>query len=177
MTRSGWGFGFDLGDFFSGPGVWGRGPRRGFFRPGEVRLALLSLLEQAPGHGYDLMKRLEERSGGLYQASAGSIYPVLQQLEDEGLARAREADGKKVFEITDAGRAELARQRETVERIWERAGRWREWGCRVGPDTVEVAAAVGRLTRAAFAASGEESRTQRVVDIVNRARAELEGLR
>src|SRR5688500_16725839 len=119
----GWGFGFDLNDFFGGRG---RGPRRGFFRPGEVRLALLSLLEQSPGHGYDLMKRLEERSGGMYQASAGTIYPVLQQLEDEGLARGRDSDGKKVYEITDAGRAELGRQREGVEGIWARAGRWRE---------------------------------------------------
>ena len=93
--NQGWGFGFDLNDFFGGGGRggWSRGPRRGFFRSGEVRLALLSLLEQAPGHGYDLMKRLEERSGGLYQASAGTIYPVLQQLEDEGLVRSKAGHG------------------------------------------------------------------------------------
>jgi DNA-binding PadR family transcriptional regulator len=174
----GWGFGFDLNDFFRhGPGGGGRGPRRGFFRSGEVRLALLSLLEQAPGHGYDLMKRLEERSGGLYHASAGTIYPVLQQLEDEGLARSREADGKKVYEITDAGRAELGGQKEAVEQIWARAGRWREAGCRMGPDTVEVAAALGRLTRAAFSAAGDDKRTERVVEILNRARADLERAR
>src|SRR5262249_1277993 len=148
MSRWGWGLGFDLGDFFGD--ARRHGPRRGFFRGGEVRLALLSLLDQAAGHGYDLMKRLEERSGGLYQASAGTVDPVLQQLEDEGLIRSREADGKKVYEITDAGRAELGRQTEAVERIWQRAGRWREWGCRMGPDTIEVASAVGRLTRAAF---------------------------
>ena len=84
MSRFGWGLGFDLGDFFGGPGARRHGPRRGSFRGGEVRLALLSLLDQAPGHGYDLMKRLEERSGGMYQASAGTVYPVLQRLEDEG---------------------------------------------------------------------------------------------
>lgn len=173
-----WGFGFDLNDFFGvGPGGRWRGPRRGFFRPGEVRLALLSLLEQAPGHGYDLMKRLEERSGGMYQASAGTIYPVLQQLEDEGLARARESEGKKVYEITDAGRAELGRQKETVAGIWARAGRWREAGCRMGPDTVEVAAALGRLTRAAFGAAADGKRAERVVEILNRARGELEAVR
>jgi len=174
----GWGFGFDLNDFFGGGGPRGRwGPRRGFFRSGEVRLALLSLLEQSPGHGYDLMKRLEQRSGGLYQASAGTIYPVLQQLEDEGLVRSREADGKKVYEMTDAGRAELGKQKEAVEGIWARAGRWREAGCRMGPDTVEVAAALGRLTRAAFSAAGEEKRTEHVVEILNRARGELERVR
>lgn len=172
-----WGFGFDLHDFFGGGrGGW-RGPRRGFFRPGEVRLALLSLLEQAPGHGYDLMKRLEQRSGGLYQASAGTIYPVLQQLEDEGLVRSRESDGKKVYEIADAGRAELGRQKDAVEGIWTRAGKWREFGCRVGPDTVEVAATLGRLTRAAFSAAADDKRAERVVEILNRARTELEALR
>jgi DNA-binding PadR family transcriptional regulator len=173
-----WGFGFDLNDFFgAGPGGRWRGPRRGFFRPGEVRLALLSLLQQAPGHGYDLMKRLEERSGGMYQASAGTVYPVLQQLEDEGLVRARESDGKKVYEITEAGRAELGRQKDAVDGIWTRAGRWREAGCRMGPDTVEVAAALGRLTRSAFAAAGDGKRAERVVEILNRARGELETVR
>jgi DNA-binding PadR family transcriptional regulator len=180
MKNTGW-FGFDLNDFFGGgpggPGGRWRGPRRGFFRPGEVRLALLSLLGDAPGHGYDLMKRLEQRSGGLYQASAGTIYPVLQQLEDEGLVRSRESDGKKVYEITDAGRAEVAAQKEGVDGIWTRAGRWREAGHRMGPDTVEVAAALGRLTKAAFSSCGEEKRTERVVEILNRARTELEQLR
>lgn len=176
-----WGFGFDLGDFFGegrrGPrGRW-RGPRRGFFRPGEVRLALLSLLADEPGHGYELMKRLEERSGGLYQASAGTVYPVLQQLEDEGLVRSREAEGKRVYEITDRGRQELGEESERVERIWRRARKWREWGCHMGPDTVEVAAAVGRLTKAAFgvAATGEES-AERVREVLNRARKEIEEL-
>ena len=61
-----------------GPWMWGR-----FFGAGEVRLALLSLLEQEPKHGYQLMKELEERSGGLYRASAGTIYPTLQLLEED----------------------------------------------------------------------------------------------
>jgi len=174
----GWGMGFDFADFVGGRrGGWG--PRRGFFRPGEVRLALLSLLADAPGHGYELMKRMEERSGGLYKASAGTVYPVLQQLEDEGLVKGREVDGKKVFEITGSGRAELAKEGERVEGIWSRAGRWREWGCQVGPDTVEVASAVGRLTRAAFqAASGSGERAgERVLEILGRARRELEEMR
>ena len=176
-----WSFAFDLGDFFEtgrrGPrGRW-RGPRRGFFRSGEVRLALLSLLADEPGHGYELMKRLEDRSGGLYRASAGTVYPVLQQLEDEGLVRVREAGGKKVYELTDAGRAELDREQERVERIWRRAGKWREWGCHMGPDTVEVAASIGRLTKAAFAAaSASEEAAERARDILDRARTELEEL-
>lgn len=143
----------------------------------QVRLALLSLLGEAPGHGYDLMRRLRQRSAGLYRAGADAVYPVLRQLEDEGLIRSDEVDGKKVYEITEEGRAELARQAEAVEGIWRRARGWREWGFRLGSDTIEVASAVGRTTRAAFAAAGDVARARRVIDILNRARVELEGVR
>lgn len=124
------------------------------------------------------MKRLEERSGGLYRASAGTVYPVLQQLEDEGLVRASESGGKKVYEITDAGRTVLDEEGHRVERIWRRAGKWREWGCHMGPETVEVAASIGRLTKAAFAAaSTAEENAERVRDILEEARKELEEIR
>ncbi len=173
-----WGFPFDFPGFGpEGPRGRGRGPRRGFFRSGEVRLALLSLLAEAPGHGYDLMKRLEERSGGLYKASAGTIYPVLQQLEDEGKVRSAEEDGKKVYRITDAGRAEVGEADDRVSGIWSRADRWKEWGCRMGPDTVEVAMAVGRLAKSAFGAGSTTQETaDRVVEILNRARRDIDDL-
>src|SRR5499425_561289 len=86
---------------------WNRWSR--FFGAGEVRLALLSLLEEGPKHGYQLMKDLEERSGGLYRASAGAIYPTLQQLEDEGLIASETQEGKKIYRLTDSGRRELER--------------------------------------------------------------------
>jgi DNA-binding PadR family transcriptional regulator len=87
MFRRGFRGGFGWGD----PGHHGGGPwgfRRRFFEPGEVRIALLSLLKDGPKHGYELMKELEARSGGMYKASAGSVYPNLQLLEDEGLIKA-----------------------------------------------------------------------------------------
>src|SRR5690242_4226108 len=83
-------------------GSWA--PRSRFFGPGEVRLAILSLLTDGPRHGYELMKMLTQRSGGIYRASAGTIYPTLQQLEDEGLIAAEAKEGKRVFNITEAGR-------------------------------------------------------------------------
>jgi DNA-binding PadR family transcriptional regulator len=87
---------------------WGPWVGRGrFFGAGEVRLALLDLLKEEPKHGYQLMKELEARSGGLYQASAGSVYPTLQQLEDEGLVVSEQRDGKRVYRITEAGLSEL----------------------------------------------------------------------
>lgn len=124
-------------DFGVGPRGRGRhrrrGPGRRFFRQGEVRLALLSLLGDEPAHGYELMGRLEDRSGGMHRASAGTVYPVLQQLEDEGLVEIQKIDGRKVCHVTDAGREELARHEEDVERIWRRAHGWKDWGAHPGP--------------------------------------------
>ncbi len=171
-----WDFGF--GPRHRGRGRGGRGPRRAFFRQGEVRLALLSLLGDGPAHGYELMKRLEERSGGMYRASAGTVYPVLQQLEDEGLVRALEEEGKRVYHLTDAGKEELLLHEEAVARIWKRAGGWKEWGVHMGPETAEIWGTWGRLTKAAFkaAARAEFEETERIREILERARKELEDL-
>ena len=156
----------------------GRGPRRRFFRQGEVRLALLSLIEDEPAHGYELMKRLEERSGGMYRASAGTIYPVLQLMQDEGLLRVEETDGKKVYHLTDQGREELLLHEEAIDRIWKRAHGWKDWGDHMGPETAEIWGAWGRLSKAAFkaAASAEGDQVDRVRDILDRARRELDEL-
>lgn len=81
-------------------------------RRGDIRTAVLAVLAEEPGHGYDIMSRLEAKSGGVWRPSAGSVYPTLQQLEDEGLVTAAETDGKRVFTVTDAGRAEAARRVE-----------------------------------------------------------------
>jgi len=85
-----------------GPGSFGRGPRA---RRGDVRTALLTLLAEEPRNGYQLMQEIERRSEGVWRPSPGSVYPALQQLEDEGLVRAEETDGRKLFHLTDEGRA------------------------------------------------------------------------
>lgn len=156
----------------------GRGPRRRFFRQGEVRLALLSLINDEPAHGYELMKRLEERSGGMYQASAGTVYPALQQLEDEGLVEVREEGGKKVYHITDDGAGELSVNEEQVERIWRRADGWKDWGIHTGPETAEIWGSWGRLSKAAFkaAARADFEDTEKIRQILEQARRKLENL-
>jgi DNA-binding PadR family transcriptional regulator len=84
------------------PGFLGRGPRAG---RGDVRAAILALLAEEPMHGYQIMRELGERSGGVWRPSPGSIYPTLQQLEDEELVRPETGDGgRRVFTLTDAGR-------------------------------------------------------------------------
>ena len=91
-----------------GPGRGGPfGGGRGRRRRGDVRTALLMLLAEEPRNGYQLMQTIEERSGGQWRPSPGSVYPTLAQLEDEGLIRAVEQDGAKLFEITDQGRERL----------------------------------------------------------------------
>lgn len=87
------------------------------FSHGDLRLYLLSLLDESPRHGYDLMQALTERTGGTYSPSAGTIYPRLAKLEDEGLVT-KTVDGRKtVYEITHAGRDELSARRHDLDGI------------------------------------------------------------
>ncbi|HEY7387755.1 MAG TPA: PadR family transcriptional regulator [Bryobacteraceae bacterium] len=171
-------------DFWTNYGPWawpGFGGRARFFESGEVRLALLSLLSDGPKHGYQLMKELEERSGGLYRASAGSVYPTLQQLEDEGLISAELRDGKRVFSLTEAGRAELESDPEAVKRIWERAQQWGEWGQFTDP-TVMTALMVcfKPLMKAAWKAAARTGHKpggmDKIRDVFSHASRELEAL-
>src|SRR3954466_13073051 len=90
-----------FGSWAGGPG-FGRGSRA---RRGDVRAALLVLLADEPRNGYGLMQEIEARSEGAWRPSPGSVYPALQQLEDEGLVRAEESGGRRLFTLTDEGRA------------------------------------------------------------------------
>jgi DNA-binding PadR family transcriptional regulator len=167
--------------FFGGGFPWGRGGRWGrFFGPGEVRLALLSLLESGPKHGYELMKELESKSGGIYKASAGAIYPALQQLEDEGLVTSDQPSGKRTYSLTDTGRAELQREAETVKRIWQRAEQAGEWGPWTGPEGYEVARPAAAVMKAALRAatrgSHDSARIEKIRQILERTRREIESL-
>ena len=84
------------------------------FAHGQLRLYLLSLLDEGPRHGYEIMRDLEQRFNGLYTPSAGTVYPRLAKLEEEGLV-SRGDDGRKVtYTITDAGRAEVARRQSDL---------------------------------------------------------------
>src|SRR5438034_9290540 len=96
--------GFPFGSFFGGPGGFPRGPRA---RRGDVRAAALILLAEEPRNGYQLMQEIEQRSGGVWRPSPGSVCPALAQLEDEGLVRVEERDDRRTYVLTDAGRAHL----------------------------------------------------------------------
>jgi len=104
-----------------GRGLWGgggRGPGGGRGRRGDVRAAILALLAERPMHGYEMLQELAERTQDLWRPSPGSLYPALQLLEDQGLVRSVEGDGRRRYELTDEGRADqVARQGQPAP--WE----------------------------------------------------------
>jgi DNA-binding PadR family transcriptional regulator len=169
-----WGFG---PDFWGFRGQGGR-RRRVWFEPGDMKYVILKLLRDKPMHGYEVMKALEEHTQGCYKPSPGTVYPTLQWLEDEGLVRSEEQEGKKVYHITDAGRAFLDEHKSTVEDIFDRV---EETIDNLLSDPMpEVTRLVGRLVTQAYRATwklrDDEERQKKVRDILERAVGEIEEL-
>jgi len=131
---------------------------------GAIRNAVLIALRDEPANGYEVMRRLEEMSGGLWRPSPGSIYPHLQMLEDEGLVRSTEVEGSRAYSLTDEGRAEA----EKAPLPWQADGE--------GDDEVRtLRLGVGQLMSAAkqLAGAGEKSQIDRGIEVIHRARKEL----
>lgn len=184
---------FGRGGPRGGRGGGGEGFRFGrMFRDGDLRLVTLALLEDGPRHGYDLIKVLEERSGGFYSPSPGVVYPTLTYLEEAGYAVSTADGNKKVYSITDAGRAYLEENREQVATLLQTMGefgqkmaRAREWfdgpGRHEADEAQQAAGAEtgvrGDLERArrrlraliVAATEGTEADQKRVAEILERA--------
>jgi DNA-binding PadR family transcriptional regulator len=152
------GFGRGFGSFGHGPAV----------RRGEVRPAILAVLAEKPMHGYQVMQELRERSGGAWAPSAGSIYPTLQQLEDEGLVLAEERDGRRVFTLTESGRSEAARV--------TRGGA--PWDTERGREAMDYRAVAGQVIQAAMqvAQVGSPAAVERARQLLIATRRDLYGL-
>lgn len=108
----------------------GFGPGRGrprMFEQGDLRFVVLRLLADKPAHGYEIIKAVEERFGGAYAPSPGIVYPTLTLLEEQGLIAVVETEGpRKLYGLTDEGRAELVRAGPDIERVFARIGALRE---------------------------------------------------
>jgi DNA-binding PadR family transcriptional regulator len=127
-----------------GPPFWG--PGGGRRRRGDVRAAILALLKERPMHGYEMIQELEARTSGAWRPSAGSIYPTLQLLEDEGLVVGHESDGRRRYELTHAGREEA----ERFERPpWEAMGESDAAGAGLRDAGFQLGAAVMHAARTA----------------------------
>ena len=98
-----------------GAGPRHRRRRHQMFEAGEVKDVILRLLKEKPRHGYEIMRALEERMGGWYTPSAGTVYPTLQLLEDMGYVRVEESEGKKTYHLTPAGDAFLEEHRDVID--------------------------------------------------------------
>jgi DNA-binding PadR family transcriptional regulator len=119
MGPRGW-HGFDPGDWGGGGGRGrqGRGRGRRMFDSGELRLVLLKLIADQPCHGYDLIRAIEEMTGGAYAPSPGIVYPTLTMLQDMGLIEEQAAEGaRKAFAVSAEGEAHLAERQEEVEAL------------------------------------------------------------
>ena len=179
-ARGGWGWGrFEAfgGEFFGPRGRRGRGGR--MFEQGDLKYVILKLLAEKPRHGYEIIKELEDRFGGAYSPSPGTVYPTLTMLEDVGHARAETDDGgRKVYSITDAGRAYLAEHSATVDSIFDRIARFVE-GFFDEP-MMDVNHAFRRLGRAAYAQASrnvaDRQRLARIREILERAAGEIDAL-
>ena len=161
--RFGPGRGF--GGFFGPPAGFPRGPRA---RRGDVRQAALLLLSEGPLNGYQIMQEIERRSNGAWRPSPGSVYPALAQLEDEGLVRIDELGERRVYVLTDAGRAR-------VEERGESAAPWEQMTDTAGDDT---GALFLEMRRAGMAAGqighlGSAEQVARALEIVSAARRAL----
>ncbi|BCM71597.1 MULTISPECIES: PadR family transcriptional regulator [Streptomyces] len=162
--------GFGPGGPGFGPGPWGprgRGGPRGRARRGDVRASILALLKDRPMHGYEMIQEIAERSGGAWKPSPGSVYPTLQLLEDEGLIASRSEGGKKLFALTDSGRAAAE---EVADAPWEEASRGVDWE------------ALGEIRQAGFGLmeafgqvwkTGSKEQREKALAVINDARKKL----
>jgi len=173
--RADWGFG---GPFFGGPwGAWARGPRRRpMFESGEVKFVVLRLLREKPMHGYEVIRAMEERTGGCYSPSPGTIYPTLQLLEDEGYVRVEETGGKKVYHVTPEGEAYLDDHGDLLAEILERLrDTVRDL---TGGGVGEVRQAFARLAKVTFKSAWRrgpnDPALERVAEVLKRAADEVE---
>lgn len=146
-------------------------------RRGDIRRALLGALEDGPAHGYELINRLEERSGGVWRPSPGSVYPTLQMLEDEGLVRSEERQAKRVYELTEAGRA-VAAERSPAgvgPGGHEHGGPGRHGfrAMRMGGEKLGPMIAPLVLATRQLAMAGDEGKMERGQEILRRATKEL----
>jgi len=142
-----------------------------------MKYVILKLVKDKPRHGYEVMKELEDQMHGCYSPSPGTVYPTLQWLEDEGLVVAKDVEGKKVYEITDAGRKFLDEHRDMVDDIFDRV---REAVDRtLGGAMGDVNRSLGRLVKAVYRAgwkARDEATRQRLVAILDRVVSEVEGV-
>lgn len=173
MNREQW-FGIP---FWGWGGASWRGRRRQWFESGDMKYVILKLLKDKPRHGYEVMKELEERMHGCYSPSPGTVYPTLQWLEDGGLVSSKDVEGKKVYEITEAGRTFLEDHRDVVEDIFDRVREAVERT--VGGSMADVNRAMKDLMKGVYRTgwrSADDETRRKLAEIIRKAVEQVEAL-
>jgi DNA-binding PadR family transcriptional regulator len=165
-----YGFGF-------GPRQRGRG-RRQMFESGDMKFVILRLIKEKPRHGYEVIKEIEERMSGCYTPSAGTVYPTLQLLEDQGYVKVVETEGKKVYHITPEGEAFLEENRGTLDDILDRVKEAVHGfsGGAMADLNGTVSSLLRNAYKVAWRAGPDDERTKRIIEILKRALAEVEAV-
>ncbi|HZR99339.1 MAG TPA: PadR family transcriptional regulator [Chloroflexota bacterium] len=153
----------------------GEAPRARRFEKGDLKYVILDLIAEKPRHGYEIIRALEERFGGLYTPSPGAVYPTLQLLEDLGHVTAQQWDGKRVYAITAEGREFLAEREQVLTDIRSRVGTWLDPSFRgeVQATMHELRDLARLLGRGARGRHLDAERLRRVREVLARTRAEL----
>jgi len=162
-----------------GRGFGGRhgGGRRRMFDGDDLRLILLALLEEQPRHGYDLIREIEERTGGAYAPSPGVVYPSLTMLDEMGhIDEVKEEGARKRFEISEAGRAHLAEKREEVESLMARLAALGEHRARNERAPLRRAMASLHMALRQAIIDGNDALAHEIVDILDEATRKIERL-
>ncbi len=162
-----------------GEGAGRRGRRGRMFGQGELRLALLALIAENPSHGYELIKGIEEMTGGGYAPSPGAVYPTLQLLEDEGAIAEADAEGsKKPYAVTPQGEAELAERKDEVAELLRRLGRHGERAEKIrSPDMFRAMGNLASVLRnRARAGKLDEGTINEIVDMIDEMAKRIERL-
>lgn len=183
--RHGRRFGHFTAGFMGGMGMGGRAFRAGRrLASGDLQLVLLALLAEQPSHGYELIKALEERSDGFYTPSPGMVYPALTWLEEMGYTSVAAEGARKLYSITDTGRAYLSENRDAadamlsqLEQIGRKMGRLREaFGEDEDSDWRELEAVRRELKHALREKRGASAEERsRIIAILKQAVAQIRG--
>ena len=152
--------------------------RRRPLEHGDLRLLVLSLIAEAPRHGYDLIAEIEARTEGSYKPSPGVMYPTLAMIQDLGFAKVKKQEGKRVFYITPDGEAELESQAESLARIEERLLALREASEARDPTDVRAASQTLRHTvfKVVAQAWPDTTNYEQIVAILNHAQQQISEL-
>jgi DNA-binding PadR family transcriptional regulator len=165
-------------------GGGGRGRSRGgpfggagrVFDQGDLKYVILRLLDEKPRHGYEIIKEIEDRFGGMYSPSPGTVYPTLTMLEDLGYARVTpEESGKKIYEITDEGRKYLAENQPLIDEIFSRIAEFAQ--SIFGESMTDVHRAMKHVGRAVYMSTNKTrtpEQNKKIQEILDRAAHEIE---